>query len=255
MNSDFIKDLEQQGIKRLLELVRNSSGRIKSLIEAIIRDKIKSKKYLISINEEEINKIYLITKTEIYRRMENCLGSHWSMNLIALGLYVAELNDLQKNEIVEKVRAEIHRKYRAEGIKILDMGSTRSISQVINYLSGIKIRKNYNFIQMCNLFDKIIEQWKDITIFVKSEDTTNKVSIVCQDMIASNKPIFFVFAFGNAVNHTIYAIAQLNVENKLKGYIFTSNMQNPREETGPNKKEVYSCMFESVNNFGIDIFV
>ena len=56
MNSDFIKDLEQQGIKRLLELVRNSSGRIKSLIEAIIRDKIKSKKYLISINEEEINK-------------------------------------------------------------------------------------------------------------------------------------------------------------------------------------------------------
>lgn len=252
--TDLNKDLERLALKELLKIFRESSGKIKDKIKRVIIEKVLSQKKLITLestHKEDILQIYKITQNSSYKRMEDCLGSHWSMNLIGLGLYVAELNKEQQRELQERVRIEVHKKYGSKGLRILEMGSTGTIDNVINYLSSVKIRKNYNIIQMGRLFDKVIEKWNEITIFVKSENNTNTIELKCLDMLEKKIPLFFVFAYGSAVPNTISVLAKLNVNNDFRGYIFEAKMEN---SCNPYQKECYTCSFENVEGFGIDMF-
>ena len=43
-----------------------------------------------------------IKKGPIYKKLEQCLGSHWSLNLIALGLYIQGLDETNQLELIEK---------------------------------------------------------------------------------------------------------------------------------------------------------
>ena len=162
----------------------------------------------------------------------------------------SELNETQKTDLRERVREEVHRKYGAKGIRILEMGSTGVIRDIIDHISRLKIRKEYTFLEMNRLFDKILDKWQEITVFVKTEDNFNNIKIKCSELLSKKESLFFVFAYGYAVKHAINAIASLNNEGELKGYLFFSNILMT-----DGKKEVYSCSFENVEGFGLDSFV
>lgn len=249
MMNRFPKKLEDLSIVDLLTLLKKSAGKIKERIKEIIKEKIESKKYLISISKDELSNLKRISESDIYKRMEECLGSHWSMNLIALGLYISELNKQLQKELQEKVRKEIHQKYGAEGLKIMEIGSTGAIRQIIEYLSNIKMNKEYDLIQMGRLFDKIIKDWKEITLFIKAEDNQNQIELKISNMISSEKALFIVFAYGSAVLTTCFAIAKLNNNKQLSGYLFYSKREQDIEKT-----PIYSCFFESVEGFGLEAF-
>lgn len=236
------------GLQELINLFKKSSGKLKKLFEKRIKFLVKSKKYLISLSDKEVSELYKITKQELYGRVEKCLVSHWSMNLIALGVLISKLNELDQREIVERIKTEVHSKYMARGIRIVEMGSTGVISHIIEYLSDVKMEKNYNFIEMGKLFDGIIDQWDDITVFVKAEHGKEDVKTRCLDHLEKREILFFVFAYGSAVNATITAIAELSNENQLSGYIWDAKMK--REGV----KEVYSCTFQNAEGHGIDKF-
>lgn len=245
--TDLIKNLSDLPLRELIHLLRDSGGDIKEIIKQKIRDIISSEKYLISLSKEETTSLRRITQTPIYKRMERCLLGHWSMNLIALGLYVAELNQLnQGKDIQERVRSAVHEKYRARGIRILDIGSTGVIENVLNYLDNINLRKNYNVLEMGRLFDAILDEWENITLFIKSGESPNNIEIKIGDMIANKKKLFFVFACGSAIGPTINTIAKMNIQGLLKGYLFEGK-NNPLDNS-------YSCPFEDTRNFGVDMF-
>lgn len=253
--TDLSKDLDRLNIKELLALLKGAPyfSKITNTIKEAIKNRIYTNKPFLSqnINEQEVQSLYQISKRDIYKRMESCLGSHWSMNLIALGLYISELNEMGQRDLQARVRFDVHTRYGAKGLRILEMGSTNAIKTIIDYLSGIKMTNDYNFLQMGRLFDKIIEEWSSITIFVESEDNLNHVEVKCLEMIRNKKPLFFVFAYGSAVRHAIFAIAKLNNNGDLKGYIFKGETR----KVGVDKKmEVYSCPFENIEGFGIYIF-
>ncbi|MBL7148316.1 MAG: hypothetical protein ISS82_05815 [Nanoarchaeota archaeon] len=253
--TNFTKDLKNLVLNELLELFKNSSGNVKDKIIQIIKEKLSLQKPLISISKEETRTFYEITKTQIYAEMENCLGSHWSMNLIALGLYVAQLNKDQKTELQKRVSQEVHLRYGVKGLRILEIGSTGAIINIIRYISDIKVRQNYTFIEIGKLFDKILEEWQNITIFVKSEETINNIEIKIMNFISLKKPLFFIFAYGSAVNNTISTIAKLNNDDTFRsnGYIFYANTQYIGDDI--NKKEAYSCYFENIKGYGINLFI
>lgn len=252
--SDFIDDLKNQGIKELISLFKSSKGIVQGKIKNFIIDKVNSKKFLISMSGDDVINFERIEKSPSYRRMEDCLGSHWSMNLICLGLYVAELNKLDSDVLQIKVRAEVHSKYGSEGIKILNMGSTHAIDNIISYLSDVKIEKNYNYIQMGRLFDKIIQDWKDITIFVQTGETENNILIKISNMIASEKPIFMVFAYGSATYPTISAIASLNNQRAFSDkYIFSCKPEK-RKIGDKEIRLAYNWFFTSVKDSDLEMF-
>jgi len=246
---DLSVDLSKIDYKNLLRIFRDSSGKLRDKIREIIIQRIEKNKPFVSINEKETQHLYKIRKYESYRMMEICLGSHWSMNLIGLGLLVSELNETQKTDLQEKVRIEVHRKYGAKGLKILEMGSTGVIRDIIDYLSRIKTRKEYTFLEMNKLFDNILDKWQKMAIFVKSEDDMNHIKMKCRQLLESKDSLFFVFAYGFAVKHAINAIASLNNDGELKGYLFFANMGTD------GKRNIYSCSFENVEGFGIDSFI
>ena len=82
--TDLIDEFYKINIKDLLKVFKESSGKIKRKIGEIIAERIANNKPFISIQEYEVQQLYNIRKYESYRRMEDCLGSHWSMNLIGL---------------------------------------------------------------------------------------------------------------------------------------------------------------------------
>lgn len=241
-------ELLKLGLNQLLSLLKVTGGKLAHAIGARIKKLIASKTLLISLSEEETRKIYEITKQDLYIRLNNCLVSHWSMNLIALGIYVSKLNELDQRHIVERVRSEVHSKYQARGVKILNMGSTGAIGHIIEYLSDLKMQKNYGFIEMGKFFDKIIEKWEDIAFFVKSEYEIGLVKKKCLEFIGKKYPLFFIFAYASAIPATINAIAELSNSKQLSGYIWDAKMKPE------GFKEAYSCYFQSIEGDGIEIF-
>lgn len=241
-------ELTKLGIQELINLFKKSPAKLGKFIQKRVKQLVKSRKYLISISEEVTTELYKITKQDLYKRLEDCLFSHWSLNLIALGVYISKLNESDQRELVEQVRGEVHSKYRAEGIRILDIGSTGAINYLIGYISDLKMKKDYNFNEMGDIFDKIISRWKEITLFVKSEDDVKLVKTRCLHLLNKKEPLFFIFAYGSAIYPCINAIAELNNERKLAGYIWDAKTRSE------GLKEVYSCTFESVEGYGIDTF-
>lgn len=245
----ILPELLKLSIKELIDLLKKSPGKFGESIKERLKQLVKSKKYFISLSKEDTTELYKISKQELYKRLERCLVSHWSLNLIALGIYISKLNELDQGELAKQVKSEVHSKYQAKGLKILAMGSTGVIDHVIGFLSDIKTEKNYSFTEMGAIFDRIIERWEEITLFVKSEDSASSIKESCLSYLQKNERLFFVFAYGSAVNATISTIAELNNEGKLSGYIWDAKMKNI------GSKEVYSCTFESVKGAGIDMFV
>lgn len=92
--TDLTDELYKININDLLKVFKESSGKIKRKIAEIVAERITKNKPFISIQEHEVRQLYNVRKYESYRRMEDCLGSHWSMNLIGLGLLVLELNEV-----------------------------------------------------------------------------------------------------------------------------------------------------------------
>lgn len=245
----ILPELLKLGIKELIVLLKKSPGKFGKIIKERLIYLVKSKKYLISLSEEDTTELYKISKQELYKRLERCLVSHWSMNLIALGIYISKLNELDQGELAKKVKSEVHFKYQAKGLKILAMGSTGVIDHVIGFLSDIKTEKNYSFTEMGAIFDKIVERWDEITLFVKSEDSDSLIKKSCLSYLQKDERLFFVFAYGSAVKAAIMTIAELNNEGSLSGYLWDAKMKNI------GQKEVYSCTFQSVKGAGIDMFV
>ncbi len=247
--SEIPPEIWKLGLQELINLFKTSKGKLGEIIKKRIRQVIKSKHYFVSLSEEDTTELYKISKQELYKRLERCLVSHWSMNLISLGIYISKLNELDRGEIAKRVKSEVHHKYQAKGLKILAMGSTGVIDHVIEFLSDIKTDKNYSFTEMGAIFDKIIERWEEITLFVKSGDSIGSIKESCVSYLKKDERLFFVFAYGSAVKATIMTIAGLNNEGSLSGYLWDAKMKNIGQQ------EVYSCSFQSTKGAGIDMFV
>lgn len=220
---ELIEQISSLGVKDLLALfVSGKYGlEVIAYIKEKIREKLDERKYGFVPNAEETRALYEINKKEVYQRLKVCLGGHWALDLLRVGIYISKLNDEGKRETVHKIKDHVYSKYGPRGIKIIDMGATSVIYSVALYLSDRKMRDNMNPIDMALEFDKLIEGWDKVTIFVKKDENESPIYKKILSYMDSY-PIFFVFAYGSAVLIASRAIAKLNNEKTIqqKRYIF-----------------------------------
>ncbi|MDP3105815.1 MAG: hypothetical protein Q8M95_14545 [Candidatus Methanoperedens sp.] len=220
---ELIEQISSMGIKDLLTFLASGKAGLEAIayIKEKIREKLDERKYGFVPNAEETRAIYEINKKEVYQRLKVCLGGHWALDLLRVGIYISKLNDEGKRETVRKIKDHVYSKYGPRGIKIIDMGATSVIGSVASYLSDRKMRDNMNPLDLALEFDKLIEGWDKVTIFVKKDE--NESSIYKKVMsYMDNYPLFFVFAYGSAVMIASKAIAKLNNERTIqqKRYFF-----------------------------------
>lgn len=214
---ELIQQISSMGIKDLASLILSGKVTVDAVdyIRKKIREKLDEGKYGFVPNAEEANALYDVNRKDVYLRLKECLGGHWSLDLLRVGIYISKLKDEGKRETVRKIKDRVHEKYGRRGIKILNMGATSVIDSVALYLSDKKMRENLNPIDLALEFDKIIEGWEEVAIFIKRDEDVsqiyNRIFIYLEKY-----PLFFVFAYGTAVMKASKAIAKLNNEKTIR---------------------------------------
>ncbi len=196
------------------DALREAKDRIKELWE--------TREYGFTPEPELASGLQKTGKSEAFRRMKDCIGDHSYLSLVKLGLRIAELSDEGRVETIANIKNDVLNKYGINGVRILNMGSTGALPEIIRYLSDLKIEHNYNQADMANYFDKIIEKWKEITIFHKSSEGKNALKLKILSYMNTPHELFFVFASGKAGDQAKKVIATLNNKDEIqkKGYRF-----------------------------------
>ncbi len=130
-------------LRELLELIATGKLVGDALKEA--KKKIKElwerREYGFTPDPELANELQRISKSDAYKRMKDCIGHHHFLSLIKLGLRIAELSDEGRVETIAKIKNSVYKKYGIRGVRILNMGGTGVLLEIIKYLSQLKMEK------------------------------------------------------------------------------------------------------------------
>lgn len=231
--AELIKQISSMGVKELLALINVGCYGAKTIsyLKEKIREKLDERKYGFVPNVAEAKALFEVNKKDIYLRLKECLGGHWAVDLLRIGIYISKLNDEGKRETIRKIKDNVHAKYGLRGIKILDLGATSIIESLALHLSNKKMRDNLNPIDLALEFDKIIDGWEHVAIFIKKDD---EIAVIYEKIHSyMNKyPIFFVFAYGSAEIKASKAIAKLRNQNIIREKRYYLNTYSNIDQAG-----------------------
>ena len=188
-----------------------------------VKDILAQKRYGFTPEPKIATELQQITKSDAYRRTKECIGNNPLLNVIRLGLRMEKLTEEGKIEAIGNIKNNVIRKYGLEGITILNMGATGALMPIIQHLSDMKIENDYDQIYMLNNFEKVIENWTNITIFHQTEHGKKALVEKIKRYMDAHLEIFFVFSIGSAGNQAKKAISTLSNDGTIqqKGYMLT----------------------------------
>jgi len=163
------------------------------------------------------------------------------ITLVREGLRISYLNNDGRKKEIEKINDEVNKKYGRFGLRVMQIASTGELKNIVKYLVDLKLRKNYNILDLTKEFEKIVENWVKITSFIKTEHSKEHIQKEIINHIEQKEEIFFIFAYGRAVQPAIEVIAELNTKKKFsEKYLLDSEMNKNKANI-----EYYRCFFES----------
>lgn len=245
---DIPPDLLDKTLPELLKFValQKLTGKILDWATQRIKELWEKREYGFSPEPEVASGLQKISKSDAYKRMKDCIGKHLFLGLIKLGFRAEELNEQGNTAAIAKIKNSIYDIHGVEGIRILTMGTTGVLTGIVQYLSDMKIRNNYNQAVMADRFEKIIENWTKITIFHQTEKGQTTLEKSIRAFMKANYEIFFVFSMGTASSQATKVIAQLNKDEIIRkqGYMFT--LHSRRELAG---RVMHAWVFQNIKEF------
>lgn len=239
-----LSELSIEDLKSLLNSVAAGTIIISKASEKI-REFWLSKKYGFTTAKKHANELYEISNTFLFQQFEKCIATPVYVTLVRDGLRISYLNDEGRRKEIDEIRKEAYERYGIRATKILDISSTGELQRVVEYLIDLKLRKNYNIFDLTKEFEKVLDDWERITLFVKSEHNIAHILKEINWHVEQKQDFFFVFAYGSAIQHTIEAIAELNNKGIFRNkYLFDS-----KKEVDKANKEKYKCVFERIPSF------
>ncbi len=81
------------------------------------------------------NALLKVSKSDIYSRLKECIGPHWALPIIKVGIFISELSgEENRKKNIDDIKDSVKRKYGISAIKILHLGDTGVIKDIIAYL-------------------------------------------------------------------------------------------------------------------------
>jgi|GEM_PF-1381008 hypothetical protein len=243
-------DLLQKSLPELLKLY--AAGKIAKEGLKWARNRIKElwdkREYGFTPDPELASDLQKVSKTDAYSRMKDCIGKHRLLSIIKLGIKVMELSEEGKGDQINRIRNDVYKKYGTEGVRIISMGSTGVLIGVIQYLSDIKIKHNYDQKFLSDTFEKILAEWTKITIFHKKEDGQRVLESKIIKYMDDSYDLFFVFAAGVAGDQAAKGIASLKKKKEIqrRNYMF-SLYERKEDKTG---RKLFTWVFEKLEGWG-----
>ena len=215
-------------LPNLLEFIiaKKLVGTTLSYAKEKVRELWYERKYGFSPKPEEARKLKDISRSGLYHRLIDCVGKHhWSLPLVNTGIYISGLDKEDKEGFKKRNRDYIYAKHGEKGIKVMHLGDTGFIENVIYNLSDLKLKRNLSEIEAGEILDKIINEWTKITIFVKHDNTPKELSERICKLMYERHDLFLVFSFGKANKVATQTLAKLLTSGEISknDYRFESN--------------------------------
>jgi len=102
-------------------------------------------------------------------------------------------------------------------------------------------------IRLCKLFDYILMKWKDITLFVKKELSSEEIEKKIDKLIKKRHPYFLIFSYGSASSDTYTTIAKMDVAGSFRNNNYLLQLRRSNE-----KKEDYAWAVEHLEKDAFD---
>ena len=229
----FFAELTVATIKDISEPVKNK-----------IKEVWLKQEYGVTISVEESESLKKISENDFYLLFKKYLGTHWSLNLIKVGIYISELNEEGKRERAKQLYDESFKKYGRKGQRIIQLASTGVLVPVMKYIVDLKLDRGANLIVLNREFDKILDEWEQISIPVHRDSSEEAINDEIQEKISTGYPIFFVYASGSASK-----IAQLTLAKMRNKNIFDNRYLMFPKIKVINAIEYCLWVFEKIEDF------
>lgn len=179
----------------------------------------------------------------VFKQLRFMIGEHSTLRIILVGLYVSSFDKDTKAKVLEENRQKIYDKYGQRGVSILNMATTGFIESYIKWLSEYNIRKNPSKLELIDLYEKILQEWLETTIFVQGNMPKEIVASKIFGKMNVGFGVFFVFASKSAIKITEEAIREIEIKGPLKnyGYKYSTDILN-------NNEDERVWIFENIGN-------
>lgn len=162
----------------------------------------------------------------IFRQLKHLIGKHETLPIILVGLHLHGYSGHEKRRVAEENRNEVYKRHKARGISILNIASTGFIEAFISWISEYNIKNNPSRLELVDLYEKILDDWEEMSFFVKSLTSKKVLSNNVIGRINSGKPTSFVFASGSAIPIAEGVMNNLEKEIFESGYSISTNKLN-----------------------------
>lgn len=165
-----------------------------------------------------------IQKKNSFKQLKFLIGKkHPSLGIILLGMYLASFSYEERRDCVDKHRQEVYDKHGSLGVAILNMGLTGFIDVYIKWLSDYNVEKNPSTKELVDIYEAILKEWRDITIFVQTAKGDNTIRNKLVSKMASQIPFIYVFASASAIKKWKSILEKCKRDNILTEYDYKYN--------------------------------
>jgi len=180
----------------------------------------------------------------VFKQLKFLIGKQDTLSIILLGLYIQGLDNKIKSKIADESRQRIYNKYGTKGVSILSLSTTGFIEEYIKWLSDYNIKNNPSQQELIDLYERCLNDWREITIFVQNVMQTQTIMDRMIGKMNIGKEVFFLFASKGAIMKVEEAIKTRFDEESLKeyGYEYSTDKLN-------NNSEERVWIFQKINKF------
>jgi hypothetical protein len=215
---DFLKWLVASGV--IAKLTKDQLEKVYT----VIRNKHNEGRYGFVPDKEEAYTLKKLSDKSVYKDFKQLLKGHWGVDVVRTGLYINILEHKGgEAEKIKNIKNQIFKNKKISGLRLIEMVTEGVIRAVLDHLKNLN-KYNYSREDIQSEFESLLSEWKEITIFVKNEDSIEGILKQAKEKIDKKEETFFILAKGNAITTACSVIVQLQKDKYLieKGYVWFS---------------------------------
>jgi len=246
----IIEHIKNLPLKEVLAYL--ASLKLKDLpreLKKIIQDKFNEGKYGFVPNPIEADILQKISNRHQFREFKHIIPNSKYEDAIRVGYLITRLTKTQtrNNDNVIRIREikdELRQRHNGYFlIRATTMVTTGTIVPAIEYLSELK-RKGYDKENLDLEFEKMLNDWDDITLFVTREnDVDELIGIIDTKLSKEDRKILIIYAYGRAKYIATKAVAGILNSDVAEDYFYESKNNDEGE------KEVHTSTFTKISKY------
>jgi len=168
-----------------------------------------------------------LQKKNSFKQLQFLIGkNHPTLGIILLGMHIASMSHEQRKKCVDEHRQQVYDKYKGRGVSVLNMALTGFIDGYIKWLGDLYVEKNPSEKELIDIYEKILDQWNEITIFVQTSKADHTIQSRLVHKMSASMAFIYVFASESAISKWQKILDKITKDNLLTEFDYDISSHN-----------------------------